>query len=64
METSEQRPEAWASPPTENGRLTRALASIRILRPRDLQWYRACENGTAGLIYFMVVFSPLYVLWI
>jgi hypothetical protein len=58
METSEQRPEAGASPPTENGRLTRALASIRILRPWDLQWYRACENGPAGLIYFMVVFSP------
>ena len=58
METSKQPSEAWASPPAENRPPTGVLASSRILRPRDLQRYRACENGTAGLIYFMVVFSP------
>jgi hypothetical protein len=58
MEISEQRPETWTSPSTENGRPKGILASSRILRPRDLQTYRACETGTEGLIYFMVVFSP------
>lgn len=58
METSEQGSEAWASPPAENRPPTGVLASSRILRPRDLQRYLACEAGTAGLIYFMVVFSP------
>ena len=37
---------------------TRVLLSIRALRPRDLQRYRACENATEGVLYFMVVFSP------
>lgn len=58
METSDQRSEARAWPSAENRPPTGVLASSRILRPRDLQRYRACENGTAGLIYFMVVFSP------
>jgi hypothetical protein len=58
METSEQGSEAWASPPAENRPPTGVLTSSRILRPRDLQRYRACDAGTAGLIYFMVVFSP------
>ena len=58
MDTSEQRPEARPSPVAENPRPAGVLASNRILRPRDLQRYRACDNGTEGLIYFMVVFSP------
>ena len=58
MDTSEQRPEARPSPMAENRQPAGILASIRILRPRDLQRYRACDNGTEWLIYFMVVFSP------
>ena len=58
MEASEQRPEAQPSPPAENRPPVGVWASSRILRPQDLQRYRACETGTAGLIYFMVVFSP------
>ena len=58
METSEQRSEARAWPSAENRPPMGILASSRILRSRDLQRYRACENGTAGLIFFMVVFSP------
>jgi hypothetical protein len=58
MGTSDQNSESWASPLTETHPPARAMASIRILRPRDLQWYRACENGTEAVLYFMVVFSP------
>lgn len=58
METSEQPPEARPSPSAENHPPAAVLASSRILRPRDLQRYRACETGTEALIYLTVVFSP------
>jgi hypothetical protein len=58
MDASEQHLEARTSLTAEKRRPAGLLASIRILRPRDLQRYRACDNGTEGLIYFMVVFSP------
>src|SRR5450759_1675692 len=54
----EHRSEARVWPSAENRPSARILAWNRILRPRDLRRYRACETGTAGLIYFMVVFSP------
>ena len=36
----------------------RILARSRPLRARDVQLYRACEELTEPLIYFMIVFSP------
>jgi O-antigen ligase len=35
-------------PPTRTG----------MLRPGDVHLYTACEHGTAGLIYLMIIFSP------
>jgi hypothetical protein len=60
MEVGEQSgiPAPSAGSVAEARGAKRLLAGARRLSARDVQLYRACEDLTEPLIYFMVVFSP------
>src|SRR5262245_4815888 len=38
--------------------MTKPPSRILMLRPGDVHLYTVCEHVTAGLIYFMVIFTP------